>query len=241
MTTLRTKLNLGHLTKLEHGYRKLLPLYANDVLCAILSYSFSKSYLSNHDVRVVRSVYMLSQDSSHDDLLSIDFDLEQIFIGREAQLEQFSFYLERWRRFALTTTDVALNTAPSPRDRIRGLVVLLHGRGGFGKSTLLNRYHETALEYYQELKVSKIVDWEFAAQERPTLFNPAPREKVDALAYFNFLRDQLADKLNKKIGDFKQYQEATKTVEDARKQVVGVLDSLRQDNRYSWLGGWPVR
>src|SRR5207248_4033523 len=136
--------------------------------------------------------------SEDDDLLPIHFDLNQIFIGREEQLDQFSFYLERWRRLAETTTNIPLNTAPSPNEKIRGLVVLLHGRGGFGKSTLLKRYHEIALEYNQELAVSKIVDWEFAAQERRALLNPARGEEVDAPAYFNLLRNQLADALGKK-------------------------------------------
>src|SRR5260221_8057729 len=109
---------------------------------------------------------MASRTPSEGNSLLSNFDLSQIFIGREQQLDQFRFYLERWKRLALTPVDTQLTIAPSPNDKIQGLVVLLHGRGGFGKSTLLRCYREMALEYGQELTVGKIVDWEFAAQEK---------------------------------------------------------------------------
>ena len=170
-----------------------------------------------------------------DGLLPVDFDLSQIFIGREQQLELFRIYLERWQKLTVTTTNTQLLTPPSPNDKIQGLVVLLHGRGGFGKSTLLKRYREIALEYSQELTVSKIVDWEFAAQDKLTLFNPAPGEKVDASAYFNLLRNQLAIALDKDTDAFKEYLLAVKAVEEARKRANDLLNNLQQDSRYKWL------
>jgi hypothetical protein len=101
---------------------------------------------------------MIVQTPPEDEpLLPPNFDWNQIFIGHEQQLEFFRIYLERWQRLAATHT-AQLNTTPSPNDKIPGLVVLLHGRGGFGKTTLLKRYRGIALEYKQVLQISKVVD-----------------------------------------------------------------------------------
>src|SRR5947209_2794624 len=109
-------------------------------------------------------------------LFPSEIDLSDIFIGREDQLNQFRFHLERWQRLAATAPIPDPKAPPSPNNKIAGLVVLLHGRGGFGKSSLLKRYHEIALEYRDDIQVSDLVDWEFAAQERRALFNPAQGE-----------------------------------------------------------------
>src|SRR6266481_6631166 len=102
-----------------------------------------------------------SEDSS---LLPADFDLGQIFIGREQQLDLFRIYLGHWKHKMLTAPDIQVTAAPSPNNKIQGLVVLLYGRGGFGKSTLLKHYREIALEQDWRLEVSKIIDWEFAVE-----------------------------------------------------------------------------
>jgi len=67
------------------------------------------------------------------------FDLGRIFIGREQQLDLFKIYLDRWqqRMFNADPDEGIVTTAPSPYNKIEGLVVQLYGRGGFGKSTLL--------------------------------------------------------------------------------------------------------
>ncbi len=168
-----------------------------------------------------------------------EIDLSDIFIGREQQLDQFRFYLERWRRLAATATIPDLKAAPSPNDKIQGFVALLHGRGGFGKSTLLKRYREIALEYSDDIQVSDLIDWEFAAQERRALFNPAQRDVIDAYQYFSFMRDQLALAFGRPRTDFKEYQVAVRAVDNAKKQAQGVLKGLQQDDRYAWLGSLP--
>ena len=62
------------------------------------------------------------------------FDLSQIFVGREEQLEQFEIRLERWQQQlqGLEAHNTWLIAPPSPNNRIQGLVVMLYGRGGFG-------------------------------------------------------------------------------------------------------------
>src|SRR5437016_13327043 len=89
------------------------------------------------------------------------FDPSQIFIGREQQMDLFDLYLNRWKSLmvAAPLPSNPLTIAPNPNNKIQGLVVLLYRRGGFGKSTLLKRYYEMALEQDWRLEASKIVDW----------------------------------------------------------------------------------
>src|SRR5215831_2422621 len=91
------------------------------------------------------------------------FDLSQIFIGREHQLDLFQIYLNRWKQLIpnAARNDTSVTSAPSPNNKIQGLVVLLYGRGGFGKSTLLNHYYEMAKQEGGNPLTSNIVDWEF--------------------------------------------------------------------------------
>src|SRR5712692_10321123 len=97
-------------------------------------------------------------------LLPADFDLGQIFIGRDQQLDLFHIYLDRWKREMSTAPDTGLTTAPSPNNKLQGLHVLLYGRGGFGKSTLLKHYRDISLESSPKLTVSETLDWEFAIE-----------------------------------------------------------------------------
>ena len=169
---------------------------------------------------------------------SIDdaFDLSHIFIGRDHQLDQFEIYLNRWEKIMFDADlDVpAVMNAPSPDEKIQGLVVLLYGRGGFGKSTLLRRYRDILLGAYNTLPSSKViasavVDWENAAEGRRSLFNLSPPKEIDALVYFNMLCVQLAIALGKNVDDFKHYQRAVKEVENARKQAIRVIETIRDD------------
>jgi energy-coupling factor transporter ATP-binding protein EcfA2 len=173
--------------------------------------------------------------SGDSNLLPADFDLGLIFIGREQQLDLFHIYLERWQHEMLMAPDIQVTAAPSPSNKLQGLVVLLYGRGGFGKSTLLNHYQEIALQDSQKFIVSGIVDWEHTIEGKRGLFNPAPGREVDAPEYFRFLCTQLAEALKKRPDEFKEYQSAVKAVEDASKQATGVLDNIRKDDRYASL------
>jgi len=178
--------------------------------------------------------FVPSEDSG---LLPADVDLGQIFIGREQQLELFHIRLEHWKHEMLTAPDIQVTAAPSPNNKLQGLIVLLYGRGGFGKSTLLKHYRQIALEPNQKLIISEIVDCEFAIEGKRGLFNPPPGREVDAPEYFKFLCSQLAAALKKRPDDFKEYQTAVNAVEDAQKQARGVLDSMQKDDRFAWLRG----
>src|SRR6266446_3712389 len=122
-----------------------------------------------------------SEDSN---LLPADLDLGQIFIGREQQLDMFYMYLDRWKTHMPTAPEVLMTTAPSPNNKIQGLAVLLFGRGGFGKSTLLKHYRNMVLDADWNLAASKLVDWEFVVEGKRGLFNPPPGQQLDAAAYF---------------------------------------------------------
>src|SRR2546429_9980324 len=139
---------------------------------------------------------MTSHASYEDDgHFSPDFDLGQIFIGREQQLDLFDLYLNRWKRLMAATpvSGDLVTIAPNPNNKIQGLVVLLYGRGGFGKSTLLTHFYAMAREPDRHLTVSQIVDWEFAIEGKRSIFNLPPSQEVDANDYFRILCSQLAD------------------------------------------------
>jgi hypothetical protein len=165
-----------------------------------------------------------------------NFDLSAIFIAREQQLDLFDLYLTRWKRI-LFDADPDLETpvlaASSPANKLQGLIVLLYGRGGFGKSTLLGRYRVMAQEEDRHLRVSTIVDWEFAVEGKRGLFNPPAGQEVDAAEYYRVLYAQLAMALEKDARSFREYQAAIKAVDEARKRASGVLESMQNDDRYA--------
>src|SRR6266571_2875196 len=168
----------------------------------------------------------------------MDIDPSDIFIGREQQLDRFDVYLERWKRLmaAATQSDNQVATVPSPNNKIQGLVVLLYGRGGFGKSTLLNHYRNIALEPGRNLFVSEVVDWEFALDEsNRSIFNPPPGQEVDKDGYFRVLCTRLAYALSRSRDQYREYNKAVTEVEQARKQASGVIENLQKDDRYAWL------
>src|SRR5712692_2548554 len=145
-----------------------------------------------------------------------EFDLSSIFIAREQQLELFQLYLEKWKRLMnslSSTADTQATAAPSPNHKIQGLVVLLYGRGGFGKSTLLKYYHEIAHEPDRNIAVSKTIDWEFAIEGKRSIFNPPPGQEIAATEYYRVLCSQLADALGKHPDQFKEYKAAVGAVE----------------------------
>jgi tetratricopeptide (TPR) repeat protein len=169
-------------------------------------------------------------------------DLSQIFIGRQQQLDLFEIYLRRWKQLILDfiSDETPANTAPTPDNKIEGLVVLLFGRGGFGKSTLLKHYRAISLQDGWNLKTSKIVDWEFAVEGKRSLFNPPQGQPLDTAEYFKVLCGKLAFALDKETKDFKAYQSTVKDVEKAKKEASYVLDTMQKDDRYGWLRGLTI-
>lgn len=180
----------------------------------------------------------MTSHTQDNDPLTGDFDLSHIFIGREQQLDLYQLFLDRWKRLMNTPSSLAgisVNNPPSPNNKIQGLVVLLYGRGGFGKSTLLKHYHQIALEPGRNLTVSKTIDWEFAIEGKRSIFNPPPGQEVDASDYCRVLCNQLATALDKHTDQFREYKAAVEAVDDARKQVDRALNGLQQDDRFGWL------
>jgi len=175
------------------------------------------------------------------------FDLSQIFIGRQQQLDLFEIYLNRWKQLILDAgeAETLMTAAPSPNNKIQGLVVLLYGRGGFGKSTLLRRYREQALQANSnpltgKLTISEVADWEFAVEGKRSLFNPPHGHEVDPADYYKVMCGELIRVLQRKADDFEHYQRAVRAVEEARKQANRVLDTMQKDERFGslrWLAG----
>jgi hypothetical protein len=189
-------------------------------------------------------LYIYHEDEN---LPSWDFDPSQIFIGREYELSLFEFYLNAWKNltFDADIDDTLVVKQPSPNNKIQGLVVLLHGRGGFGKSTLLRKYHNLVLEQnknplFSKIHVSDIIDWETEVEGERGIFNLPDPQEINVNDYFHLLCLQLANALDKKTRDFGEYQTAVKDVEKAHKKANVILDSLQKDERYAWLRGLAV-
>ncbi len=172
-----------------------------------------------------------------------DIDLNRIFIGRDQQLNHFDSYLTHWKKLIFQADphlDTLARIPPSSNNKIQGLVVLLYGRGGFGKTALLRHYHDIAQQDGHNFIVSEIVDWEFAIEGKRGLYNPSQDQEVDATEYFKELCNRMAIALDKKLQDFKQYQSAVRDAEKARKEASRVLGNMQGDDRYSWLRGLAV-
>ncbi|HET8911882.1 MAG TPA: hypothetical protein VFN23_10485, partial [Ktedonobacteraceae bacterium] len=171
-----------------------------------------------------------------------DQNLSNIFIGREQQIDLFTFYLNRWQQMMADSEpdETLVTAAPSPDNKLQGLLVLLYGRGGFGKSTLLRRFSNIAQASDRHLTAGKPIDWEFAIEGKRGLFNPPPGQEMDATDYYQALCGHLAISLNKQPQDFRQYQVTVKAVEKARKDAQGVVDNLQKDDRYGWVRGISI-
>ena len=171
-----------------------------------------------------------------------------IFIGRERQIDDFKTFLARWQeRMAQTGPDDMPEPAvPTPNNKIQGLVVMLFGRGGFGKSTLLRRYRNIVLDANQQgsrvsrIHVGGIVDWEFAIEGKRGLFNPPKGQSIDPVEYCKALANELAPKLDKKPDDCKHLQRALQDVGNAQKEAHRTLETMQQDDRYGWLRGMAI-
>ncbi|HVB24757.1 MAG TPA: tetratricopeptide repeat protein [Ktedonobacteraceae bacterium] len=168
-----------------------------------------------------------------------------IFIGRERQIDDFKTFLARWqeRMAQMGPDDMPEPAVPTPNNKIQGLVVMLFGRGGFGKSTLLRRYRNIVLDTNEQgsgIHVGGIVDWEFAIEGKRGLFNPPKGQAVDPVEYCKAIANELAPKLEKKFSDCKHLQNALNDVGNAQKEAHRTLETMQQDDRYGWLRGLAI-
>jgi hypothetical protein len=164
-----------------------------------------------------------------------NIDLSDIFISREQQLAQFRAILQVWKEITESKTSQASNDPPSLRNKIRGLVVLIYGRGGFGKTTLLERYHQLAFKQAVWVQKSKIIDWEFAAEEERHIFRCPPGEKVHAIEYFKLLSKRLKEALGKSESDFKEYIKAVRAVNAVQNRLNEVVRTIAKNEGMSWV------
>lgn len=169
-----------------------------------------------------------------------NIDPDQIFIARGEQLSLFRQHLHNWKQKMLTVSNKAIEAAPSPENKIQGLVVLLYGHSGFGKSMLLMHYHKIASEVPYNFKVGRKMNWETIAEEHGVLFNPLPGRDVDTLEYFILLHRQLAMALDERLHEFKEFTHVIKEIAQVRQQADSILRSMQKEDRYAalrWLTG----
>jgi len=183
-----------------------------------------------------------NQNYLHDE----GFDLTDIFIGRDQQLDLFEMYFHRWKGLLARETAADNKTpvpvAPSPDNKIQGLVVLLYGHGGFGKSTLLRHYRDFVLKENDAqlagfVHASSVIDWENVPESRRSLFTLSSDRFIDASVYYRMLCAQLAGAIGKEIDTFKRFQRAMRDNEEARRQANQIIESTRGDERYASLRG----
>ena len=162
------------------------------------------------------------------------FDFKQIFIGREEQLADFERVLSQWQQvmFAQEPTEDIATDIPSPYNKLQGLVVMLYGRGGFGKSTLLYRYLGIAkrANEYNGFTLCDPIEWDNAFDgTRRAAYNPAAGQSIDPLEYCKMLCTQLAPRLKKEPKDFRTFQQVAANVEKAKKDAMRVLEEVTRD------------
>lgn len=162
-------------------------------------------------------------------------DPDQIFIARDAQMRSFHECLEHWLQDLTGTVSHDRHERPSPNNKIQGLVALLYGHGGFGKSTLLKHYHQMASEFPHRLKVSSIIDWEFESDWSTAHFNSVANAELDPLEYTAKLCNKLADALNKRKDEFKEYKQALNSFGIFRNEVQKVAEKILQEKQYHLL------
>ncbi len=162
-------------------------------------------------------------------------DLNQIFIARDAQLRIFNEHLDRWLQHLTETVSHDRHEIPSPNNKIQGLVALLYGHGGFGKSTLLKRYHKMASEHSHYFKASNVIDWEFESDWSTAHFNSVANTELDPLEYTTKLCNKLAHALNKREDEFREYKQALNSFETFRNEVQNLAENILREKQYHLL------
>lgn len=166
---------------------------------------------------------------------SRNIDLSSIFIARDRQIGWFKSTLQEWLTHkANESRTITFLDEPSPNNHLPNLIVMLYGKGGFGKTTLLNKYHKTSLEHTQ-LLISKIIDWEIATTNKGAFWSSSSEKPLDAFKYFEYISLEIAHSLGRKADDFKSYKKAYKELEDANNKVLGVLNDLQSEDKFAWL------
>lgn len=165
-------------------------------------------------------------------------DVKKIFIARERQLAHFNACLARWQiQIQQHTQEVVQeNVVLSSDNRLPSLVVLISGNGGFGKSTLLKHYHQTASRPSNNLLVSSIIDCEFAFSLFPPRWNAT--SKSDVYQYFTLLCKQLALALHLQEDGFTEYKRAIKTLKLFHEKMEKVIDNMHREKQYRLL--YPI-
>ena len=155
-------------------------------------------------------------------------------------------YFHRWKgllaRETAADNNIPVTTAPSPDNKIQGLVVLLYGHGGFGKSTLLRHYRDFVLKENDAqlsgvVHASSVIDWENVPESRRSLFTFSSDRAIDASVYYRMLCAQLASAIGKEVDTFKRFQRAMRAVEEAHRQASQIIESTRGDDRFASLRG----
>ena len=164
------------------------------------------------------------------------FDFRQIFIGREEQLAAFKRVLRAWQQVMSAQKpeeDIATDI-PSPDNKLQGLVVMLYGRGGFGKSTLLYRFHGIAVRenVHNHFIVCDPIQWDSTGDEgRRATYSSLSGQGIDPAEYCTMLCARIAAKLGKESKDFRTFQQVVGDVERTKKEAGKVLDEVTRDPR----------
>ena len=164
-----------------------------------------------------------------------------IFIGRERQIDEFKTFLARWQECMakIRVSDEPRAFIPTSNNAIQGAVVMLMGRGGSGKSMLLNRYRNVVLEASgQERKiiVSSIIDSETIVNRQSFAYlNASEGQMLDPISYYDALANAIALTLGKKSSNCKRFQHARKIVGKAQKKAERVLREMKQQGILSGM------
>jgi tetratricopeptide (TPR) repeat protein len=180
-----------------------------------------------------------------------NLNLPDIFVAREEQMESFQRLLLRWAEIyeeQKASSKPSEVFKPNLTQNLECPVVLIYGRGGYGKSTLLGEWHNEIKEFRDGFfRVSKIIHCDqFSTTQINTLRHPTSPdavltpeiERVEPGWFFELIREELCRALGIEAKEFKEYEVAKKLVQAAQKDADKEIESLKADknNKYEWIG-----
>ncbi len=148
----------------------------------------------------------------------MQFDvLLPIFIARDEQVEAFRSYLQSWYT-SIADHQNQSNEQYSASPPIPGLVVLVHGHGGMGKSTLLKQYGKVA-DAYGDIVVGSIINCRKTQLFQSNQLGPQADNGVNIRAFFADLADKLACALHINGAALREYRQARQALHNFREQL----------------------
>ncbi|HET6978883.1 MAG TPA: AAA family ATPase [Pyrinomonadaceae bacterium] len=143
-------------------------------------------------------------------------EADEIFLGREQQLSDFLALLKRFFE------------GNSAEDKPP--VMLIHGLGGIGKSTLLREYKALAQRNYSGEYHLLSIDWQLERQQLRQAFS-SDASKIDPRVLFHTLNQRAGDSIDRWKTDSNEYVTATRKIHEAARTLAKLSSKGNESTR----------